>query len=216
MPGTGSYRLSCDIGGTFTDFYLIDQSTGEIDVEKCLTTPDEPSVGVLNGIKLLAERHPDFLRNAECVLHATTLVINALIERKGARTGLITTRGFRDVLEIGREMRYDLYDMFIEFPKPLVPRYLRHEADERTYENGRIVVPLDRDDVVRAAEEFERNGVRSIAVCFLHSYANPANEQQAKAVLRELAPGVPVSISSEVLPEVREYERTTIRCSFRR
>ena len=113
MPDTPStYRLSCDIGGTFTDFYLINRATGEIDVEKCLTTPGDPSRGVLDGVRMLAGRHPNLLPRTECMLHATTVVINALIERKGARTGLITTRGFRDVLEIGREMRYDLYDIF--------------------------------------------------------------------------------------------------------
>ncbi len=207
--GKGVYRLSCDIGGTFTDFYLINQITGEVDVEKCLTTPADPSAGVLDGVYLLAERNPDFLRDTECILHATTLVINAMIERKGARTGLVTTRGFRDVLEIGREMRYDLYDLFIEFPKPLVPRYLRHEVAERTYENGRVVVPLDVADMTHVTAELKRHDVQAVAVCFLHSYANPVNEKKAKAMLGKLIPGVPVSISSEVSPEVREYERTT-------
>lgn len=205
----GTYRLSCDIGGTFTDFYLINRVTGEVDVEKCLTTPGDPSLGVLDGVGRLAERHPGFLAETECILHATTLVINAIIERKGACTGLLTTRGFRDVLEIGREMRYDLYDIFIEFPKPLVPRYRRQEVTERTYQDGSIHIPLDTADLARAVAELRRQNVESIAVCFLHSYANPENERKARAALAELAPGIPVSISSEVLPEVREYERTT-------
>jgi N-methylhydantoinase A/oxoprolinase/acetone carboxylase beta subunit len=208
-PTRGSYRLSCDIGGTFTDFYLVNRDTGDVAVEKCLTTPGDPSQGVLNGVCKLAERVPGFLRETECVLHATTLVINAIIERKGARTGLITTRGFRDVLEIGREMRYDLYDIFLEFPKPLVPRDLRQEVSERTYQDGEVGTILDAADMKVAAEQLRRDGVESIAVCFLHSYANPANEQSAKALLAEFAPGIPVSLSCEVLPEVREYERTT-------
>ena len=205
----GSYRLSCDIGGTFTDFYLINRITGEVDVEKCLTTPRDPSLGVLDGVRRLAQRRPGFLSNTECIVHATTLVINAIIERKGARTGLLSTRGFRDALEIGREMRYDLYDLFIEFPSPLVPRYLREEVSERTYQNGQVSIPLDGEDLSRATAELRRHNVESIAVCFLHSYANADNENKAKALLADLAPGVPVSISSEVLPEVREYERTT-------
>lgn len=205
----GKYRLACDIGGTFTDFYLFNKKTGAIDVEKCLTTPSDPSEGVLNGIKLLAERNPAFLHDTECMLHATTLVINAIIERKGARTGLLTTRGFRDVLEIGREMRYDLYDIFIEFPSPLVPRYMRQEVMERTYQNGRLVTPVDLDEVEASVAQLQQHGVESIAVCFLHSYANPENEARVKAALARIAPQIPVSISSEVLPEVREYERTT-------
>ncbi|MDI6809181.1 MAG: hydantoinase/oxoprolinase family protein [Candidatus Eisenbacteria bacterium] len=205
----GRYRLGCDIGGTFTDFFLIDQATGEIAVEKCLTTPADPSKGVLDGVERLAGRRKGFLLDTESILHGTTLVINAIIERKGARTGLLTTRGFRDVLEIGREMRYDIYDIFIEFPKPLVPRYLRQEVTERTYHNGQIIIPLDADDLARVLAELRRHYVESIAVCFLHNYANPFNEKKAKALLAELAPDIPVSISSEVLPEVREYERTT-------
>lgn len=205
----GAYRLSCDIGGTFTDFYVANASTGQVAVEKCLTTPEDPSRGVIEGVRRLAERIPGLLDATEAVLHATTLVINALIERKGARTGLITTKGFRDVLEIGREMRYDLYDLFIEFPKPLVPRHLRLEVSERTFQDGSIAVPLAESDLDAAATEFRRQGVESIAVCFLHSYANPTNERKAKALLERLVPEIPVSLSSDVLPEVREYERTT-------
>jgi len=205
----GAYRLSCDIGGTFTDFYVTNAKTGEFAVEKCLTTPDDPSRGVLDGVRRLADRIPGLLADTEAVLHATTLVINAIIERKGARTGLLTTKGFRDVLEIGREMRYDLYDIFIEFPKPLVPRHLRLEVGERTFQNGVIAIPLSESDLDRAVSELRRQGVESIAVCFLHSYANPTNERRVKVSLEQLASGIPVSISSDVLPEVREYERTT-------
>lgn len=209
-PGTKQYvRMGSDIGGTFTDFVLIDQRTGEIDVEKCLTTPADPSEAVLTGVRLLAERHPGFPGNAESLLHATTLAINAIIERKGAKTGLLTTRGFRDVLEIRKAMRYDLYDIFIEFPQPIVPRHLRLELAERTYQDGTVGITLDERDLEKAVAELRRHEVESIAVVLLHAYANPAHEKRVKALLAELAPGVAVSISSEVLPQIREYERTT-------
>ena len=141
------YRLGCDIGGTFTDFVLLNDETGEIIVNKCLTTPKDPSDAVEEGIKEMLDKTPGFLERMDEVIHGTTLVINAIIERKGAKTGLITTKGFRDVLEIGRERRYDNYDIFSEYPKPLVPRPLRQEVDERIYSDGRILRPLDPDEV---------------------------------------------------------------------
>jgi len=202
-------KLGCDIGGTFTDFLLIDQATGKIETEKCLTTPTDPSLAVLEGVNLLAERQPGFPASAESILHGTTLVINAIIERKGALTGLLATKGFRDALELRKSLRYDYYDLFIEFPKPIVPRYLRQGVTERTFYNGQVYVPLDEDDLDLAMAEFTRHGVESVAVCFLHSYANSANEKKAKALLAEHFPSLSVSLSSEVLPEVREYERTS-------
>ena len=120
-----TYRLGCDIGGTFTDFVLVNDETGEFRINKCLTTPGDPSDAVEQGIRELLERTPGFMPKISELIHGTTLVINAIIERKGSKTGLITTRGFRDVLELGRELRYDAYDIFAEYPLPLVPRYLR-------------------------------------------------------------------------------------------
>ncbi|MFH1350223.1 MAG: hydantoinase/oxoprolinase N-terminal domain-containing protein, partial [Pseudomonadota bacterium] len=125
------YRLGCDIGGTFTDFVLINDETGEMQIHKCLTTPRDPSDAVEQGIRELEEKVPGFVEKQNEVIHGTTLVINSIIERKGAKTGLITTKGFRDVLELGREIRYAPYDIFAEFPEPLVPRHLRLEVDER-------------------------------------------------------------------------------------
>ncbi|QHE84686.1 hydantoinase/oxoprolinase family protein [Hydrogenophaga sp. BPS33] len=203
------FKLSCDIGGTFTDFFLVDQRTGEVDSEKCLTTPSDPAQGVLNGIDLLAKRHPNLLAKTDSVLHATTLVINALIERKGARTALITTEGFKDVLEIGREMRYDLYDIFITYPKPLVPRQMRLELRERMNAHGDIICKLDVGQAEGLVTALEREGVESLAVCLLHSYVNPAHEQQLRSFIEARLPRLPVSLSSEVLPEIKEYERTS-------
>ncbi len=137
------FRLGCDIGGTFTDFVLVDTRTGEFFTNKCLTTPDDPSDAVEQGIKELLAVKPGFLDQVRDVIHGTTLVINAIIERKGAKTGLITTQGFRDVLELGREIRYDAYDIFSQYPEPIVPRALRQEIDERVTADGRVLKPVD-------------------------------------------------------------------------
>ena len=135
-----TYRLGCDIGGTFTDFVLVDDETGEFQINKCLTTPADPSDAVEEGIRGLLDRVPGFMPKIDEIIHGTTLVINAIIERKGAKTALITTRGFRDVLELGREMRYDAYDIFAEYPEPLVPRSLRKEVNERISADGREAI----------------------------------------------------------------------------
>jgi N-methylhydantoinase A len=143
------------------------------------------------------------------VIHGTTLVTNAIIERKGARTALLTTRGFRDAYEIGREHRYDLYDLFLEMPRPLVPRHLRLEVDERVYADGTVARAPDPNAVARLVAELRDKDIEAIAVSFVHSYANPAHEQLVGAIVGEVAPGVRVSLSSEVVPEIREYERTS-------
>ena len=135
--------MGCDIGGTFTDFVLVNDRTGQFHVHKCLTTPADPSEAVEAGIRALLEQIPGKKPEIDEIIHGTTLVINAIIERKGAVTGLVTTRGFRDVLELGRELRYDAYDIFAEYPKPLVPRRLRLEVDERVASDGRIIQALD-------------------------------------------------------------------------
>ncbi len=202
-------RLGCDIGGTFTDFVLLDDETGEIIVHKSLTTPDDPSDAVEAGIDALAQRVPDCATRLEEVIHGTTLVINAIIERKGARTGLITTEGFRDVLELGREMRYAPYDIFAEFPEPLVPRYLRLEVDERLRADGSVLRPLDKTQAKEVVQQLLGMDVESIAVCLLNSFENPVHEQALKAIIAEEAPGLSVSISYDVLPQIREYERTS-------
>jgi N-methylhydantoinase A/oxoprolinase/acetone carboxylase beta subunit len=203
------YRLGCDIGGTFTDFVLLDDRTGELHINKCLTTPRDPSDAVEQGIKEMQERIPGFVAGLDEVIHGTTLVINSIIERKGAKTGLITTKGFRDILELGREIRYAPYDIFAGFPEPLIPRRLRLEVDERVRSDGTVLKPLDPEEVNAVARRLIGEGVESIAVCLLNSFENPAHELRIKEAIEGMAPGVSVSISYEVLPQIREYERTS-------
>ena len=198
--------LGSDIGGTFTDFALVDGETGNIRIHKRLTTPDDPSVAVEAGVASLLNGDATDLATH---IHGTTLVINAVIERKGARTGLITTEGFRDVIEIGREKRYDGWDLKISFPEPLVERALRLEAIERIHADGRVLKTLDREALKETIAALLREGIESIAVCLLHSYKNPIHELSVRAAIEELAPDLPISLSSEVLPEINEYERVS-------
>jgi N-methylhydantoinase A len=195
--------LGIDIGGTFTDLVLLDPENRSLHTEKLLTTPEDPVRAVLEGARALVTRVGG--APPRRVVHGTTLVANAVVERKGAVTALLTTRGFRDVLEIRREGRYDLYDLDLEFPEPLVPRRRRFEVDERVDETGRVVEALVWERGLLAGGE----EVESWAVCFLHAYANSEHEREVGARLREAFPGVPVSLSSEVVPEIREYERTS-------
>lgn len=206
---TGRFRLGCDIGGTFTDFVLFDSATGALHFEKCLTTPDDPSVGVIAGVRLLEQKVAGFLADTDQVFHGTTLVINAVVERKGAKTALLTTEGFRDVVEIATERRYDLYDLQQLYPKPLVPRNLRRGIRERIRSDGRVLTPLDTEQVEATVADFAREGIESVAVCFLHSYRNPVHEERVREQLQKVLPRASVSISSEVLPEINEYARTS-------
>jgi N-methylhydantoinase A len=203
-----TYRLGCDIGGTFTDFVLVNNKTGEFYTNKCLTTPSDPSDAVEQGIRELNKIKPGFMDTVEEVIHGTTLVINAIIERKGAKTGLITTKGFRDVLELGREIRYDAYDIFSEYPEPIVPRALRMEIDERLTADGRILKDVDEKEVLDVLEKFKIAEIESLAVCFINSYENPVNEKKIKKIIEKETPDLFLSTSFEVLPQIREYERT--------
>ncbi|MFO8163386.1 MAG: hydantoinase/oxoprolinase family protein [Desulfatiglandales bacterium] len=203
------YRLGCDIGGTFTDFVLLNDQTGEMQINKCLTTPSDPSNAVEQGIKEMEQKIPGFIGKLDEVIHGTTLVINSIIERKGAKTGLITTKGFRDVLELGREIRYAPYDVFAEFPRPLIPRKFRLEVDERIRSNGAILKPLDHEEVSRVVDTLTEMGIESIAVCLINSFENPTHELMIKDIINHQAPHISVSISYEVLPQIREYERTS-------
>jgi N-methylhydantoinase A/oxoprolinase/acetone carboxylase beta subunit len=208
------YRVGIDIGGTFTDLIMVDTRTGERFISKVLTTPKDPSVGALQGLRELLEGRAVGGAEVSHVIHGTTLVTNALIERKGARTGLVTTRGFRDVLEMGREKRYDIYDLFLEMPEPLVPRPLRLEVTERLLADGSVHTPLDEAEARAAVERLVAEGVESVAVCFLHSYRNPGHERRLGELLAALAPHLAVSLSVEVIPELREYERlSTTTCN---
>jgi len=202
-------RIGIDVGGTFTDFVLLDDASGRIETWKCLTTPRDPSDAIEEGIGALAKAVPGCVAHLEEVIHGTTLVINAIIERKGAITGLVTTRGFRDVLEIGREIRYAAYDAFAEFPEPLVPRERRLEANERVRADGSVIEPLDEAQAREAARALAAMQVQSVAVCLINAFENPAHEQALKRILAEALPGVSISISTEVLPQIREYERTS-------
>ncbi|MGC8658811.1 MAG: hydantoinase/oxoprolinase family protein [Desulfomonilaceae bacterium] len=203
------FRMGCDIGGTFTDFVLVNDETGAFSIYKCLTTPSDPSDAVETGMQGLENQSPGFTANLAEIIHGTTLVINAIIERKGARTGLITTKGFRDVLELGREIRYDAYDIFSEYPKSLVPRPLRTEIDERITSDGRVLYSVKNDEVKEVMKSLLDAGVESVAICLINSYENPENEVKVKKLVEEFAPNLSVSASYEVLPQIREYERTS-------
>ncbi|HEX4927895.1 MAG TPA: hydantoinase/oxoprolinase family protein [Burkholderiales bacterium] len=204
-----SYRLGCDIGGTFTDFVAVDDATGKMHVFKCLTTPRDPSEAVEHGVRELAKRVPGMLEGLDEVIHGTTLVINAIIERKGSRTALVTTRGFGDTLELGREKRYDTYDIFSEYAPPLVPRPLRLEADERIAANGRVLRALDPAHAAALVRRVKALDAESLAVCFINSFENPAHELLFKEIAAREAPALSVSISYDVLPQIREFERTS-------
>ena len=203
------HRVGIDIGGTFTDLVLIDDETGRRAVGKVLTTPEDPSEAVENGLLELLGRERVEAGQVGTIVHGTTLVTNALIERRGATTALLTTEGFRDALAIGTEHRYDMYDVFIEKPEPLVPRSLRYGVHERSLDDGSIMLELDEDQVRSIVTELRERNVRAVAVSFLHSFRNPAHEQRVGEILAEEAPEISVSLSSEVAPEIREYERTS-------
>jgi len=197
-------RLATDIGGTFTDLVYLDQVTGVLREVKSSSTPADFAIGVLDS---LDKARVDVARAAFFV-HGSTVVINALTERKGAKAALITTRGFRDVLEIGRANRPDLYNLFYAKPHPFVPRYLRLEVGERMNYKGEELVALEPDDVRAAAALCRREGVEAVAVCFLHSYANPAHEIECGELLEDMLGGIPVTLSHRVTKEWREYART--------
>jgi N-methylhydantoinase A len=204
----GDWRLAVDIGGTFTDSVVLDSETGRVVTEKTLTTPQDPLLGLQRGVvSVLAKAGIKPADVQRAMVHATTLVTNALIEGKGARAGLVTTAGFADTLLIRNEHRYDMYDLQIEFPPPPVPRELIVEVGERTDAEGTVLASPDMAEVDRVAEELRKAGVEAVAVCFLHAYANPANERAVAARLAERL-SVPVCASSEIAPQIREYPRT--------
>ena len=199
-------RIATDIGGTFTDMVYLEEATGKIGVAKASTTPHDFAQGVLNTLDKTAGL--DTARTSFFV-HGTTVIINALTERKGVKTGLITTMGFRDVLEIGRANRPDIYNLYYTKPVAFVPRYLRQEVTERLNYKGEVLTPLDENELRAVVRRLVDEGVESIALCFLHSYANPEHEAQAGRIIREVAPHIPYTLSHEVTNEWREYERTS-------
>lgn len=203
------YRLGFDIGGTFTDYVLLDPESGAIIVHKALTDAVDPARGAATGLQVLLDRAGISGKALDIAIHATTLITNALIERKGARTALVTTQGFRDALEIGTELRYDIYDLRAPRPEPLVPRDLRFEVAERMDRDGRVVTPLDADEVRALATRLQATGAEAVAVVLMHAYREPAHEQRIGALLAEALPDIAISLSSKVSPEIREYERTS-------
>jgi N-methylhydantoinase A len=209
MSATPTYRLGFDIGGTFTDFVLVEEGSGRMTLGKTLTTPHNPAEAVETGLdRLLTDAGIDGAQLG-IAIHATTLITNALIQRKGARTALLATRGFRDTLEMGNELRWDNYALTVDKPTPLVPRALRFDVPERMAADGSVVETLDDAAVQAIAEDLRRLQVEAVAIVFLHSFRNPAHEERAAAILRAMLPGIPVSLSSSVSPEIREYERTS-------
>ncbi len=203
-----SLRIGVDTGGTFTDICVFDDVTGIVHVRKVSSTPDDPGRAILQGVdELLAQVGDQKVDAVEYFAHGTTVGTNALLTNGGVRTGLITTRGFRDLLELGRGRRPHMYNPQADKPIPLVPRDLRLEVTERVRHTGEIEVPLDEDEVRLVVRELRECGVESIAVCLLYSYIVPDHEKRIAEIIREEYPGVYISLSCEVLPEFREYER---------
>ncbi|GAB2746729.1 hydantoinase/oxoprolinase family protein [Sinomonas soli] len=201
-------RIGVDTGGTFTDLCAFDEATGQVHVRKVSSTPDDPGRAIVMGItELLEQMGGRSISEVSYLAHGTTVGTNALLTGRGVRTGLITTKGFRDLLELGRGRRPHLYDLQADKPEPLVPRGLRLEVTERVRHDGRIETPLDHDEVRSAVRELKAEKVESIAVCLLYSYLRPDHERQIGEIIAEEFPEAYVSLSSDVMPEFREFER---------
>jgi N-methylhydantoinase A len=202
------YRIGVDIGGTFTDLLMVGEDGAAV-IAKTLTTPGDPSLAVESAVGGYLDG--DVAKKGErgTLVHGTTLVTNALIERKGALTALFTTAGFRDAVEIGREHRYELYDLNLEVPRPLVPRYLRFDIPERVAADGAVLQPLDESLVRRLTAELLVKGVKAIGISYLNSFRNPAHERRTAEIIAEVAPEIRVSLSSEVVAEIGEFQRTS-------
>ncbi|HEX2117402.1 MAG TPA: hydantoinase/oxoprolinase family protein [Alphaproteobacteria bacterium] len=207
MSTTSDTRLAVDIGGTFTDIVL--ETGARCFTRKVLTTPSRPEEGALTGVRAILGDAGMKFAHIDVFVHGTTLATNAVIERRGARTALIATEGFRDVLDIANESRYDQYDLTIEKPRPLVPRALRLTVPERVDVHGKVRLPLDEAAVKALVPFLKAQRIESVAIAFLHSYVNPWHERRTREILQQDMPGLWVTLSSEVCPEVREYERTS-------
>ena len=213
---SASWRLGIDIGGTFTDVVLVDGVSGQIGVAKAPTTPEDFGRGVLDGVAAALQKYEIKAIEVSLLSHATTVVTNAILEQKGARSALVATRGFRDILELRRSSRPDLYDLFQDAPHTLIPRRHRFEITERIGADGVVVTPLDETEISAMIAEIEASQPEAIAVSLLFSFLNPTHEQILGRAMRSAFPGVPVYLSSEVLPEIREFERTstTAVCAY--
>jgi len=204
-------RLGVDIGGTFTDVAL--EARGRRFSAKILTTPEAPDRAVLDAIHTVLREAALAPVDMSIIIHGTTLATNAIIERKGAKTALLTTEGFRDTIEIRHENRFEQYDVNIDLPPPLVPRRRRFPVRERIDARGRVLIPLDEAGVSSLADRLAAEGIESVAIGFLHSFTNPAHERRAGELVAERLPAVPVTLSSDVSPEMREYERFSTACA---
>ena len=200
-------RIGVDVGGTFTDFVLVDEARDLVFTGKRLTTSSDPGIAICEGVERIAREAGLDLAAIDGIVHGTTLVANAIIERTGARVGFITTRGFRDVLEVGTEMRYDLYDLFLEKAEPLARRDRRLTVDERIDSGGTVLQPMDEAELREAARALVGMDVEAVAVCFVNSYVNPVHERRAREIVAESFPALPLTVSTMVAPEIREYER---------
>ena len=205
---SGRYRLGIDVGGTFTDLVLFDEATGEMRAGKVLTTPSDASRGVMTGIAQIVTAAAVASSDIRQVIHATTLVGNAIIEQKGCRTALVGTRGFRDILTFGREWRYDIYDSNLTLPFPLVPRRDRIEVTERITASGEVLVPLTAAEVQTCVAAIKKGNYEAVAICLINSYRDDSHEKQLEEALRRECPELAVTRSSEIVPQLGEYERT--------
>lgn len=201
--------IGVDVGGTFTDVTIANPESGEIENHKLPSTPEDPSKAIMNGIKEILNLHDLPNKDIAYLAHGTTVTTNALIERKGADTALITTQGFKDLLEIANQTRPSLYDLFKEKPKPLISGELRYEVEERLYSDGSVRTPINKKQLTEIVEDIKRKGVKSIAVCLLFSFNNPIHEQLIVKEIEELYPSAYVSASHQIVPEFREYPRLT-------
>src|SRR5262245_5666453 len=211
-----AWRIGVDIGGTFTDVALIDEASGRIGVAKALTTPADFTEGVLSALRMAMQHYAVCPADVDLLAHATTVVTNAILEEKGARAALVTTRGFGDVLELRRSARGDLYDLFQDAPAILIPRRRRFEISERVGADGSVVTPLAESEIGALIAGLKSARVQAVAVCLLFSFLNAEHEKVLGARLRAALPGVSIYLSSEVLPESREFERTstTAVCAY--
>ena len=202
-------RIAVDVGGTFTDLYAVDDEKGQQWIAKVPSSPEDSSKGIVAGVQRLLTENGVSADSVSHLIQGTTVATNAVLQRKGAKTALVTTRGFRDVLEIARQKRPHLYDLTRNKVEPLVPRRMRLEVTERVLASGKVAVPLSEEEVRSVAGKLAEEEIEAVAVCFLHSYRYPVHEQIAARILREALPGVYICCSSEVLPVFREYERMT-------
>jgi len=202
-----TFRLGIDSGGTFTDVVLFDEETGKLKITKTPSTRQNPSIGVYRGIQKILQKEGVDPLHVSSLVHGTTVATNALLEYKGVKTALIVTRGFKDILSIVRQDRPKMYDYFERRPDPLVPRHMRFEVSERVLYNGDILEELNETEVLEIIRRLQEEGVRTVGVCLLHSYANPRHEFRIKELFHSHYPESTVSLSCEILPEIREYER---------